>query len=268
MEEKYEQMLSDFLAGNQTEAEKAKMEKAIASGELKIDTLNELTKFNDRLTAISIPEPSESMRSNFYQILAEEKQKTKSRNGLSTWLVNKFRQISGNISWGQLTYSVAVLALGIFLGFSYRQSAVADDEKLAALTTEMQQMKKMMMLTLLEQPSATDRLKAVSLTADMETADDKVIKSLLQTLNNDPSVNVRLAAIEALYQHASNPIARAGLVSSITRQDSPLVQLALADVMVAMQEKDSVQQLKQLLQQSNLNEAVKEKVKESIQVLI
>jgi HD superfamily phosphohydrolase YqeK len=46
------------------------------------------------------------------------------------------------------------------------------------------------------------------------------------------------------------------------------VQLALADIMVAMQEKDSVQQLKKLLKKEDLNEAVKAKVKQTIQVLI
>jgi len=91
---------------------------------------------------------------------------------------------------------------------------------------------------------------------------------LLQTLNHDPSVNVRLAAIEALYEHAAHPTARQGLVQSIGQQDSPLVQLALADIMVAMQEKNAVQPLRKLLAKENLNEAVKVRIKQSIQVLI
>jgi hypothetical protein len=268
MDEKFENLMAGFLAQEQTEAEKAEMEAAITSGALDLDRLNELSQFNNRLAAVAAPEPSERLRSNFYQMLAEEKRKEKSRLGLSDWFTSMLERLRDQITLGQLAYSLVVLALGVTLGLNYSRKQNTGDEKLVALTTEMQQMKKMMMLTLLEQPSATDRLKAVNLTNDMEQADDKVIKSLLQTLNSDPSVNVRLAAIEALYQHAGNPLAREGLVSAITKQESPLVQLALADVMVAMQEKNSVKQLKQLLQQQDLNEAVKVKVKESIQVLI
>ena len=268
MDEKYEKLIAGFLAQNQTEAEKAEMEAAITTGALDLDKLNDLSQFNQRLSAVAAPMPSERLRSNFYQMLAEEKRKQKSRPGLKDWLSNFFEGLSARITIGQLAYSVVVLVLGVVLGLNFNRKQSAGDEKLLAITTEMQQMKKMMMLTLLEQPSATDRLKAVNLTTNMEQADDKVIKSLLQTLTNDPSVNVRLAAIEALYQHADNPLAREGLVSAITKQESPLVQLALADVMVAMQEKNSVKQLKELLQQEGLNEAVKTKVKESIQVLI
>lgn len=268
MDEKHEKLLASFLARHQTEAEKAEMEAAMAAGELDLDQVNDLTKFDSFLATVAVPEPTERLRSNFYQMLAEEKQKNKSRSRLANWFMTVWERFRTQITIGQVAYSFVVLVLGVALGHNYNREQSAGEEKLVALTAEMQQMKKMMMLTLLEQPSATDRLKAVNLTTDMEQADDKVIKSLLQTLNSDPNVNVRLAAIEALYQHADNPAARTGLVSAITEQESPLVQLALADVMVAMQEKKSVNQLKKLLQQHNLNEAVKGKVEETIQVLI
>ena len=268
MEEKFEKLMAGFIAQNQTDEEKTEMEAAITAGELELDKINELTKFNDRLAAVPMPEPSEQLRSNFYQMLAEEKRKEKSGFKLPLWLSDLADRVRREFTLGQLAYSAVILVLGVTLGMLFKPKQTAGDEKLMALTTEMQHMKKMMMLTLLEQPSATDRLKAVNLTSDMEQADDKVIRSLLQTLTSDPNVNVRLAAIEALFQHCDNPVAREGLVSAITKQESPLVQLALADIMVAMQEKNAVNQLKQLLQQEDLNEAVKLKVKESIQVLI
>lgn len=229
--------MEGYLAHSQTEEEKAEMEAAITAGELDLDALNQMTQFDKRLMAVPAPEPSERLRSNFYQMLAEEKRKEKAAPNLKHWFADWLEVFKNQFTLGQLAYNVVVLVIGVALGFALNKRQNPGDEKLIALTTEMQQMKKMMMLTLLEQPSVTDRLKAVNLTTDMEQADDKVIKSLLQTLNSDPSVNVRLAAIEALFQHCENPIAREGLVSAITRQESPLVQLALADIMVAMQEK-------------------------------
>lgn len=270
MDEQFEKILAGFLAQDLTPEEKAQMEAAVTAGQLEWEEINDLTEFNNRLGALPMPTPSEHLRSNFYQMLAAEKIKSKNDFKVAGWLAARITKLQQEFTWGQLAYSLIVLALGITLGIRFKPEPNLNpaNEQLIALTTEMQQVKKVMLLTLLEQPSATDRLKAVNLTAGMDQADDKIIAALLQTLNTDPSVNVRLAAIEALYQHAGNPVARAGLVSAITRQDSPLVQLALADVVVAMQDKNAVQQLKNLLKQKNLNEAVKTKVQESIQVLI
>ena len=85
-----------------------------------------------------------------------------------------------------------------------------------------------------------------------------MVTALLSTLNNDPNVNVRLATLEALAPLADDPAVRLGLVHSLTRQDSPLVQSALADVMVQLQERRSVKPLRELLRQANLDE-VREK---------
>ena len=88
------------------------------------------------------------------------------------------------------------------------------------------------------------------------------------TLNNDENVNVRLMTLDALTKLSHNARVREGLVQSITKQDSPLVQSAIADVMVKLQEKKSIKPLQRLLKQDNLNEMVKDKIKQSINQLI
>jgi HEAT repeats len=268
MDERVEKIMAAYLEDSQDVANRQALEAALQAGELQAGEVAQMQQFYAGLDSLPVPEPGPMLRTHFYQMLAREKQKQQAKNAWRHWLNTLFTGLLQAVPVGKFAYSLVLLALGAMLGFWYHQSRSQEAEKLATLTSEMQQMKKMMMLTLLEQPSATDRLKAVNLTTDMATADDKVIRSLLQTLNHDPSVNVRLAAIEALYQHAGNPLAREGLVQSIGRQDSPLVQLALADIMLAMQEKESVKQLRQLLKKEDLNEAVKTKVEQAIQVLI
>ena len=266
MDEKFEKIMADFLDDSQSEDDKKLMAAAMQAGELKEEQLTNLKNFYNQLAAVPDPEPSPNLRQNFYRMLAQEKQARKTE-----WLINPMQWLQNMLGYftvGRLAYSIVLLGLGVALGIWHNQRPNPDSEKLAALTGEMQQMKKLMMLTMLEKPSATERLKAVNLTSDLEKADNKVIQALLQTLNHDPSVNVRLAAIEALYEHAAHPTARQGLVQSIGQQDSPLVQLALADIMVAMQEKNAVQPLRKLLAKENLNEAVKVRIKQSIQVLI
>jgi len=95
-----------------------------------------------------------------------------------------------------------------------------------------------------------------------------VIDALLATLNNDPNVNVRLSTLDALTQLAGYPEVREGLVKSISQQDSPVMQSAIADVMLKLQEKRSVKPLKQLLKQKGLDHGVRDKIKETINNLI
>lgn len=266
--EKFEKILADYLEEPRDEAHVEALTAALQTGELEAAQVASLLQFDNQLRALPVPEPGPALQTNFYLMLAREKEKQAPQ---AAWYQEAWHWLR---AWhqpdlvGRLAYSLVLLALGMALGLWYNQQQNQEAEKISALTNQVQQLQKMMMLTLLEQPSATDRLKAVNLTVDMDTADSRVIMALLQTLNQDPSVNVRLAAIEALYQHAGNPLARQGLVQAIARQESPLVQLALADIMLAMQEKESVNQLRKLLQKKGLHEDVKVKVKQTIQVLI
>src|SRR5471030_1199774 len=125
-----------------------------------------------------------------------------------------------------------------------------------------------MVLTMLDNPLASERMKAVNYTSNLRDVDKRVIDALLATLNNDPNVNVRLSTLEALAALGNHPEVRTGLIKSITIQESPIIQLAIADVMLKLQEKRSVSSFKQLLKQKGLDDEVRQKVKETITKLI
>lgn len=167
----------------------------------------------------------------------------------------------------RLAYAAVLLVLAGLALYWYR-SEMRYKNQVNSMISEMQDMQKTMMLTLLRQPSPTDRLKAINISNRMNNADDKIIDALLNTLNNDQNVNVRLMAVEALCNYANNPRVRIGLIQSIVRQESPIVQVALADVMVLLQEKRSVSELKKLLERNNIDKNVETKLKNSIELLI
>ena len=158
----------------------------------------------------------------------------------------------------------------IVAGFSggYYFNRPTGDVSVSALTKEVSDLKEMVMLSLLEKESATDRLKAVSLTNDMDRASQHVTEALIKTLNQDGNVNVGLAALEALQPYAKDDKVRESLIRSIANQQSPLLQVALAELMVALQEKKSVEELRKLLQEENTPEEIKERIERSIEVLI
>jgi hypothetical protein len=60
---------------------------------------------------------------------------------------------------------------------------------------------------------------------------------------------------------------REALINAISRQESPLVQIALAELMAQIQEKSSVTELQKIVQSQRTPADVKKKIKESINVL-
>jgi len=172
----------------------------------------------------------------------------------------------GNTFVPRLAFALTLLFIG-FLG-GYWLSKPQEKSEVASLTREVSDLKEMVMLSLLEKESATDRLKAVSLSNEMDNASKKVTAALLQTLNEDLNVNVRLAALDALRPYTRDSQVREELIRSITIQDSPLVQVALAELMVALQEKKSVKELEKLLKDEQTPKEIKERIQESIQTLI
>ncbi|MFC1493485.1 HEAT repeat domain-containing protein, partial [candidate division KSB1 bacterium] len=140
--------------------------------------------------------------------------------------------------------------------------------QLTRMSTEVKEIREMMIFNLVNHPSATERMKTVNLTSSFDNLDDKIVTALLNTLNSDPNVNVRLVAIEALSRFADNPEVRQGLIQSISKQESPLTQLSLADVMVTLNEKGAVDQLRVLMEKKDMNSAVKTRIEECIKILL
>ena len=220
---------------------------------------------------LPVPAPSEQLPVRFYAMLEEYKASTtpapQSMPSLTAWL----RRLWTPNALSRLAYSLVLLLVGAAAGYwlSTRQAAQSTPTpQIQALTAEVREMREMMLLSMIENPSATERLRAVSLTKAIPRVDARVVNALLRTLDNDPNVNVRLVTLEALYALADDPRVREGLVQAITRQESPLVQSALVDVMVGLQEKRSVKPLRELLKGKELNQSIKGKIEKGIQVLI
>jgi hypothetical protein len=102
-------------------------------------------------------------------------------------------------------------------------------------------------LALMSQDSAASRLRGLSLAGQVRRPESVLIQTLLDTLDGDPSVNVRLSAVEALFLVGDRPGVREGLVRSLDRQDSPLVQVALIDLLVDLRQKQAGEALKRLM---------------------
>lgn len=260
--QKVQELITRYNAGLTTSNEEHEIEQLIEQGLIDMEDLGALNVLHESVLQMETATPSANLDHSFYQRLSLEK---KSRKTFS-W--------SSFFSWPEFAPKLAMasvtLLLGVGLGYYVRPEAPVSSgrEEIAQLGKQVNEMKEMMMLSLLEKESASERLRAVSLTQDMDQASQKVTSALLETLNKDSNVNVRLAALDALKPYANNSAVREALVRAITKQDSPLVQVALAELMATLQVKSSVNELKKIFDDENTPKDVKNKIKESIDVLI
>ena len=258
-EERIIELVTRFNAKLTGPEEMKEIEQCLEAGLISLNDLGELYALEERVQMIDSNPPSARLDNLFYEMLAKESRPVK-----PSAFKNFFHwpEFAPRLAFGSVT-----LALGLVVGLLLR-GPVQKDEQIELLGQEVSDLKELMMLSLLEKESATERLKAVSLTNEMDQASQKVTGALLQTLNSDDNVNVRLAALDALKAYAGESTIRQELIRSIAKQESPLVQIALAELMVALQAKSSVKELEKIVRNKNTPADVKNKIQESIKVLL
>jgi len=207
---------------------------------------------------IDRPEPSTQMDARFDGMLAAYQSAKKQHSAPF---------LDSIVSWLTKSWQVALasMVLGLFIGW-WMLPSQNQVQNISQLSSEIQDMKKLMMLTLIEQPKAQERIRAVNMASELPSADEKVIEALITTLNKDDNLNVRLASLEALLLYGKRPEVRAALVEALKVQDSAIMLVAIADALVTIQEKSSVEAMEQL-RDTVEDGLVKDKLNESIKSL-
>jgi putative zinc finger protein len=126
-----------------------------------------------------------------------------------------------------------------------------------ALRDEVRSLSRLVTLSLLKQDSASERLRGVSFGREAGRGDDRVLQALLDTLRHDPDVNVRLAAVDALAPALGQPAVRGQLVQEVGAQRSPMVQIALIDMLLARDRAGTQRQLLDLTASPSLDATVR-----------
>jgi len=166
--------------------------------------------------------------------------------------------------------AIAVLGIGLALGMGiarYTAAPAAPPSELDVMRQELQDLRHMVTLSLLQQQSATDRLKGVSWSGQIDAPRNDIIQALLDALANDPNVNVRLASLDALERFADREPVRRAAVDAVQTQMSPLVQIALIDFIVKAGERESLDVLKRIADDPQVHEAVRARATWGVQML-
>lgn len=162
----------------------------------------------------------------------------------------------------------ASLVVGVGIGRqTLRPATRAADAQMTAMQGEIRELRQMMSLSLLQQPSAAARLQGIISMRRIDNADGEIISALLDTLTYDPNANVRLGAIDALQRYVDREPVRRGALQALPQQTSPLVQIALIDFLVESAGVESAEALRTLSESASAAAVVRAHAVEALRTL-
>jgi hypothetical protein len=207
-----------------------------------------------RLALIPGPRPdSTAMRARFDAALEDYQQP----------LANRPRSWSPVSRYGlPALAAAAMLVIGVAIGRN-TVPAPAADPQIAEMRTELREMRHMVTLSLLQQRSASDRLKGVTFTGQLDQPGTDIAAALLEALRYDANVNVRLATIDALKRFAGDDAVRRGTIETLPEQ-TPIVQIALIDFLVETDRRDAAAMLRRLSADSMVDAAVRARAEQGL----
>ena len=167
----------------------------------------------------------------------------------------------------QLALAASLLMGGVFLGrYAVSPQPAPSTPEVAQLKGEVESLRQLVALSMLQQQSPSARLRGVSYSEAMTQPDRQVEEALLYTVNHDSNVNVRLSAVDALQKFATPAVIRA-MVDAIPVQDSPLVQIALLDMLAQLNARSAAPTLTKLSQNMQVDEVVRQRAAWALQKL-
>ena len=126
----------------------------------------------------------------------------------------------------------------------------------------------MLFMAKLDQSSASQRIQAVNFTQDLSQPNKEILETLIQTMNTDDNVNVRMAAIYALSKFTNENIVRNALVNSLKTQEDALLQITLINILVQIKEDKAVDVMKDIIQKEETIDAVKQMAEKGLTTFI
>jgi hypothetical protein len=225
------------------------------------------------LETMAEPEPSPAMRARFLETLHAYQEGFQEAQRKLTYQAPKPGWWAGFLParpvWQAAFAAALIVASG--LGGRYllapRNAEPPANPEIAQLRNQVESLRQLVALSLLQEQSPSSRLRGVGYSYQMSQPDQQVQQALLHTVNHDTNVNVRLSAVDALAKFAGNPEVRRALVDSLPVQDSPLVQIALIDLLVQLNERGSTPALLKLSQDKDTNDAVRQRAVAAIEKL-
>jgi hypothetical protein len=197
--------------------------------------------------------PSPRLRRRFYDELEHADRRLHRRR---RWL--------GWITAPGLAAAIGCLFVGVTIGLLMRNSSAPQRAELTQLQQQVAMLNRNLVLDRLENDSASKRLLGVMEASDLAEHDPEIRRALLERAVDDRVHSVRSAAIDALGPRLGTPAVGDELMASLEKAESPLVQFALADLVLRYGNPTQLEQLLRLSERGLLHPDVAKHVKSSV----
>jgi anti-sigma factor RsiW len=205
----------------------------------------------DQLGALDEEVPHERLRARFHAGLAAYEAR-EARHWMERFL---------DLWWPkqpafQFGIAAALALVGVLVG---QQLPSPVDSDVAALRAEVRTVG----LALLDHQSASQRLLGVEW-SQRAVQTPEIVNALLERVQYDPNLSVRLAAVDALRADLDRPDVSSGLALALEKQESPLVQVALTDALLATGSGAGIDAVRAILGRTELDPTVRDYLQMSL----
>jgi hypothetical protein len=197
--------------------------------------------------------PSQRVRRRFYDELEHADRRSHRRR---RWLTL--------ISAPGLVAGIGCMLVGLMIGLLLEDPSAPEHAQLAQLQQQVAMLNRNLVLDRLENDSASKRLLGVMEASSLAGRDPEVTRALLERAIDDRVHSVRAAAIDAIGPQLGTPSIADELMGSLENAESPLVQLALADLVLRYGNPQQLEQLLRLSERGELHPDVARHVKSSV----
>lgn len=204
-------------------------------------------------------EPSERLRSGFFELLEEEKR-----------LQTPVRSLSKPANPWKTAFQIAASVLILVAGYSigkYTESQSTSDQ-ISSLREESEVLKQNVMMALIENRSASKRIQAVNYSEEIQTPDTQLLDALVARMQFDRNINVRLAAAEALSRFSENQQVKDAFIEALTIEKEPNIQIAIIQFLVKAKDQRARVPMQQLLDEIETPGFVKDQVNAGLSTLM
>lgn len=256
--ESCQERLLDYTSGTLSAASKREVEEHLAECPVCESEATELRRTWEALGTLPVEEPSSAMQARFYAMLEQAKAEPSASESpaparsFEQWLLGWWPKRPAL----QFGLGAMLLMVGLGAGWIVRPTPEPNGE-MAALRSEIQTMRQEMTIAMLAHASSVDRLLAISTISPGQPPAGPVLAALIKTADSDPSVNVRLAAVDALSGFIDRRPVREGMYRSLLTQTSPMVQISLIDALASVEDTQALQALQRLIQSSEVDPEVR-----------
>ncbi len=293
-----EQIITDYLLGHLSEAERVVFEQRLAADLVLRKEVDELRLVWQTLQNVEA-DTDEGMDATFYKALQGAKMLESTvvafkpnpwrqylryaaavtGIGLTFWLgrqtapiqieyrnvaIETPKQLQSTDTLTSSLESKGRVENNIALVSSSKPSSSNVMQEIASLRKEMKMTQELVILGLLKDQSASERLKGINYAAALNDPKPTVIQALIKTLREDESLNVRLSTIETLEHFKATDEVKKVLVSQLTKTEEPTEQTTLIETLVRMRVKESLPIFEQLQKDEKVDSSVRLLARSSI----